>query len=66
MEKLRLIMKFYMHGRPLKNQDSANTSKISIKVEQELEALAKEVDLTTTQIEQRYRVSELVIQTLVV
>ena len=48
MEKLQFNMKFYMHGRPLKKQGSANTSKISKKVEQELEALTKEVDLTTT------------------
>ena len=48
MEKLRCNIKFYMHERPLKNQDTTNTSKISIKVEQELEALAKEVDVTTT------------------
>jgi hypothetical protein len=48
MEKLRLIMKFCIYGRPLKNQDSTNTSKITKKVEQELEAVMKEIDLTTT------------------
>lgn len=44
MEKLQFNMKFYMHGRPLKKQDSANTSKISKKVEPELDALRKEID----------------------
>ena len=48
MEKLQCNIKFYMHERPLKNQDATNTSKIFKKVEQELEAPTKEVDFTTT------------------
>ena len=44
MEKLQFNMKFYMHGRLMKNQDSTNTSKISKKVEQDLEALKKKID----------------------